>query len=87
MSHFLVVWALPFAPFNGLPAHHPMQLLIAFIIGSAVLVLDVKSTAFIDHTCNWVSNLAECVLLVVTIIGLMLYNPLTLPSTINAFQV
>ena len=64
-----------------------MQLLISFIVGSIVMVIDVKTAAFINPTCNWMSNLSEAVLLIVTIIGLMLYNPLTLPSTINAFQV
>ena len=51
------------------------------------MVLDVKTSAYMDHTCNWMSNLSECVLLIITIIGMMLYNPLTLTSSINAFQV
>ena len=71
-----------------MPVHvYLMQLLISFIVGSIVMVIDVKTAAFINPTCNWMSNLSEAVLLIVTIIGLMLYNPLTLPSTINAFQV
>ncbi|GAX76166.1 hypothetical protein CEUSTIGMA_g3610.t1 [Chlamydomonas eustigma] len=63
-----------------------LQLLITFIVGSFILVLDVKSESFIDPLCNWMANTSESILLMITIMGLMLYNPLTLQSTIDAFQ-
>ena len=65
----------------------PAKLLVAFVITGVVLILQVRTAAITDFKARNMDILADALLLVVIVIGLMLNNPVTLPSTADGLNV
>ena len=63
------------------------QLLVAFIISGVVLIIQVRTVAISDAKARTMDITGDALLLVIIVIGLMLNNPVTLPSTADGLNV
>ena len=64
-----------------------IQLLCAFGIEAMVLLTDVRFVPFIDEVSHSMNHACDLVVLVTTVIGIVYYNPLILPSTLNGMEI